>query len=591
MLFAGHDFMFKNDSDKFKYLLKKYAAQHAIPEIIINYQHNKFLDVFRKLGEFYLLADVSHEEKWFTLYLRQLTITKLLNASTVEAEKTYYLDQYRAGQLRLNYHAALAEDYNEEVIHIPNSPASQKKTKTQMKEDIKNRKLETLIKEGDARVASGDFKGASEAYQTAIDRGILDWNVFSKCLSAYATIQNHEEVIRLSLLMIHGISQEEKTTENNIILYLTHLYCGAAYAVNIDPINLDRAHHHYTEAEQYQGKEPLHEAQQGLTFIALKRLRYYRFEAPELTPEHKLINKEMVLQYAHEAYARLDKNSSNKTPQEAYDNLVYLSEAAYFSNQYEMSIRCLKTLIKHHPDRCFSYKHLAITYCAMGDFLKAIEGYQSLLSQTSNIKKYPPEERQFLSTIYFEMGVCMIYAEQTEDAFQAFMKSMDLGYVNKRAILALLQLKHLTPTPFIEQVKQQFKPHYAHIMQDADSLYTRSEEPFLCSFTLGMKAILHLNNEEPALAINTFQQATDYYPLTPTHQRDYDQVKNNVGEASAPSRSKKALQRASKRALKTSTAPSDELSPLLQLGLNSPKKSTPDADDVTQASLGNGKTT
>ena len=64
----SYDLMFENDSDKFKYLLKKYATQPAIQEIIIDYQQRNFLDVFRKIGELYLLADYSHEENWFVLY-------------------------------------------------------------------------------------------------------------------------------------------------------------------------------------------------------------------------------------------------------------------------------------------------------------------------------------------------------------------------------------------------------------------------------------------------------------------------------------------------------------------------------------------
>jgi tetratricopeptide (TPR) repeat protein len=531
----------------FQKLLKEFTQHADFSKAILTFQNNANLETMQLLNEICSEDRYSHEEKWFACYFRRLVSLRLLQSDLTDSDKFMYKEKLTEDRMMLAYHLMYFTDYDNKIIHITadNSATSSsdsssdaqindsppRKTKAQMKVDKHNRKIESWVRKGEEFTEKGNLKDAANSFQQAITLGSLDWNVFLKCLQTYVATANHHEVIRLSMVIITGIANEEKSTDKSLILYLSHIHCAYSYVkLHPNPTGLDHGFHHYKEAEKYQGEEVLPAVGEGLATIACNRMRYFRYNAVEQTTEQKADNQQMTMQYATEAYARLiainnTEAAQSKTPKKLFDDYVALSEVAYFSKKPEECVFYLKKVVAIDSSRFHTYKHLAIAYSSLGEFKKAIESIETLLAKIGAVAKVDRKYYPFISEICFIMGVCQVYDGQNTKAFQSFLLCQSISVCNQRAILALLQLERVAASGAINNVKHIFKKGYDLVLQDLGNLFDRAEEPFLCSFILGLHAFMYLKNKQLSLAIDTYERAAGHFTLTPMNQKYYDNAK------------------------------------------------------------------
>jgi tetratricopeptide (TPR) repeat protein len=539
----------------FNELLNRFARGTIFTGILNTFKDKQYLETFQQTSKICAEdADYSSEEKWFALYIRRLTSNKLVESAENDAERQMYHDYLLQDGMLLKYHSVLFADNKETVaftstaaVQPPNAAAvgvnqsgdvaatgiTEEETAQQSSKDKEKAiLLEQMLKKADELYEAKDFEAAAQAYQHAIRSGATSWDVYTKCLVAFVAIENHQEVIKISKAIIKGVGKEEDSVQDKDVLCLAHVKCGHAHALLKEHVpSFDSAYHHFKMAERYHGAISLAVINTGLALVANLRMYHFRFDAENITRVQRSFNRKMTEKYATEAYARqlsiLDGNTDNseKTEDDLFTDRVRLSESSFLAGDYANSLIHLIELIKIKPNNIHAYKHLAASYCSIGDYTKAIENFKIAISKINAIQKLTPTNIELRSKLHFYMGVCMLHANLKTDALNAFMQSMFDGQLNKHAVLGMMLIGGTESTEIVNKVKVMFKSTFDALYQDFDTLFSRSDEGFIYSFTLCLKGFMLIKNKKLSEAVDCYAEASEYFPLTPQNQLTYDKAK------------------------------------------------------------------
>ncbi|MDF1757603.1 MAG: hypothetical protein P1U74_04840 [Legionellaceae bacterium] len=518
-------------SKTFQSLLIVHAKQDGFSAAINCFQNNNNFEAMERLSEICSSDHRSHEEQWLAHYMRQVVGTRILASDLSSEDKFVYQEKLVEDRMLLDYHYLFFADSKETVVYIPSVEASTspleisspkpKKTKAQIKSDKKKRKCAELVKKGDDYVEDGNYQEALRAYEDAIERSVIfDWNLFFKSLFANVSLGRHSEVIRFGQIILDGLATEEDSEDKSIILYLTHIHYADSYLeLHNDLAGFDVAYAHYKQAELYQSDELLPEVNKGLSLLAYKKMLYYR----NMYFEDRASNESLLTQHATEAFTRLEAFVLLLKENEASEEILIdyypiLSEAAYLAKKPERSLFYLEEELKIVPDMLYAYKRTAITYCYMRNFAKAIENLNMVLS----LEKNNPRSHAYLSHILFMKGVCEVFDNQDENAYQSFVDCQNQSaFRNPRAAFALMQLDRSVAHENASQVQRTTPSDSGSEIDEIAGLFDCTEEPFLCSFVLSLQGYMYLKSKKPDLAVASFEKAADYFPLTKRNQEHY----------------------------------------------------------------------
>jgi tetratricopeptide (TPR) repeat protein len=536
----------QDESTTFNEFLAQFSRTETFSKIIVSFQSREYLETFQQLSN--ICEDkeqYSSEEKWLAHYIRRIVGKELLNSSTSEDDRRKYREYIIQDRMLLKYHSIFFAGYKEEVIYHPSSSSNAASeqdlpqndapndavtlneaaypSKSKIKRDKKKQRIANLVVSGDEFFEQKNYKNASIAYQRAIDLGLKNGEVHTKCIGAYVAINDNNNVILLGTTIIQGLEMLEESDDTNDTLYITHLYLANSYLARYNDLtDLQNAYKHYTVAHAFPGPEPIPGmTNKSLADVTYKLMRHYRFKTDRTT-----VNKEKTLEYAMESYSKLketiDGEMANKaTPEDLLEYYIKLSEVAHFVGKHDESTFYFKKVIAIDPSLLQAYKHLAIVYCSCHDFTSAIDNLNEVLLKIRKLNEFSPENKLLVSEVYFYLGVCHIYLGQKIEATNAFVESTKLSGLNKGSVLALVQLESLA----VSKIFSDDTSKYDGIIADINRALSEENEPFVHSYFLGIQGFIQIKHKKLSEAVDTYAKAAEYFPLTPMNQSYYEKAK------------------------------------------------------------------
>lgn len=457
--------------------------------------------------------------------------------------------------------AEVLESHSDDDSKPDETPTKNKhrnrKSKSQRKHDAKKvKEISDWLAAGEACSSKGDYAGAVSMYQKIIAARPNQWGIYFACIAMYRYLNSPEDIIRLSLRIIDGLAKDTECAERATYLHFAYIDNAMACVdlhktgTLIDDSLLNNALLYIELARHYApaAASTVINYSHAVIIIVKMQDQVANIGRNKLSGLSRQKANEQVKRHALDAYNIL-KNTVNALPQslsaeERRDAYTLFIEAAYFAEQddaVESYVNNEQFGITNYP---VALNTMALVYMRRQEYNKALACYQKILSCVPSPLALKNEYKRELICV----GICLQYANNNDNALLNFIQAIHCGRDDILGTLAMLGLLHFKDSNVIitdisqqnkskqnlqgkkleamlDDVKKSCLLECGEVLADLDKIIIKSYEPFLVSFAMSMKALVHIKNHRLEDALTSYEEAMSWFPLTPNNQRSYEKAK------------------------------------------------------------------
>ncbi len=439
------------------------------------------------------------------------------------------------------------EESDEQPASSP-KPKKVKKTKAQLKQETKYRHMLSLFNKGKSLMNANDCKGAIVKFQDAIKTGLATFEVYIKCLRAYAALDLNEEIMRTTDDILKKFTPDELGKEFMCEVHLVS--AQTAYIVNTSLEGYELSLQHYESAIPYvtPGTEEVTAIERGKLSIYYGKMKHYAREVSCTQGEQKLLAQQNMLDQARLLYDGFTQYFASIPPDlllplERVCDIQTFAEAATILGHHDFAIEKFKEVIRLTvvEDVFANEAHFKLgqIYSSQGNYEKAIETYLRLVPVCFRLNKFTEEQRVTLSKACYRVAISAEHLNDLQGALTYFTMATALF----ESVPAILGLDYLLNSTFVDnpgstilRIDHKNKPGGdVAALRQLNEFMTGVEDPLISSYMWVMKAIYYYNIDAWQNAYDCFQDARERYSLTLLAQHYFEKVKINLEAQDNPS--------------------------------------------------------